>query len=77
MYWVNVCGKGDDTARVEHLSDDALQRLVPLLAALGAGVQFGNMGSETVEGGCFRQAWLGGESAILNVVAPLPGRSVH
>lgn len=59
MFWVNVFGKGEDFARLENLSDATLHEIVPLLAALGAGAEFGHMGSESVQGGCLRQPSVG------------------
>jgi len=81
VYWVNVSGRGSDEARLENVSHETLHQIVPLLAALGAGVQMGRMGSDVVEGGCFRQTWVGSDplrDAIVDAAQGVPlGERAH
>lgn len=52
MYWMNVSTVGGSEALVGNISDEQLKLLAPLFNELGAAIEFGQMGSSEILGGC-------------------------
>lgn len=52
MYWMNVSTVGGSAALIGNISDEQLKLLAPLFNELGAAIEFGQMGSSEILGGC-------------------------
>lgn len=52
LYWINVSTLSGSEARVGDISEEQLTLLGPILNELGAALEFGQMGSSEILGGC-------------------------